>query len=68
MMTANIAENDLIKVLKESNIFERNKIPLEVKLAAIAMCILSSSFIIALLFNVGKSSVHYWIEKFKDVL
>jgi transposase-like protein len=21
-----------------------------------------------LLFNVGKSSVHYWVEKFKDVL
>lgn len=33
------------------------------------MYLLSSSFRrIALLLNVGKSTVHYWIEKFKDVL
>jgi|Deesub1362B_J571_1020462.scaffolds.fasta_scaffold00912_17 transposase-like protein len=33
------------------------------------MYLLSSSFRrIVLLPNVGKSTVHYWIEKFKDVL
>ena len=41
---------------------------MEIKLAAIAMYILSSSIRrIALLLNVGKSSVHYWIERFKDL-
>jgi putative transposase len=69
MATADIADNDLIKILKEFNIFERNRIPLEIKLVAIAIYLLSSSVRrIALLFNVGKSTVHYWIEKFKDVL
>ena len=66
MVTADIAENDLIKLLKEFDIFERNKISLEIKLAAIAMYLLSSSFRrIALLLNVGKSSVHYWVDRFK---
>ena len=33
------------------------------------MYLLSSSFgRIALLLNVGKSTVHYWIDRFKDVL
>ncbi len=69
MVTADISENDLVKLLKEFDIFERNKIPLETKLLAIAMYLLSSSVRrIALLFNVGKSTVHYWIERFKDVL
>jgi len=69
MVIVDIAENNLIKMLKEFDIFERNKIPLEIKLAAIAMYLLSSSVRrIALLFNVGKSTVHYWIERFKDVL
>ena len=69
MVIADIAENNLIELLKEFDIFERNKISLEIKLAAIAMYLLSSSFRrIALLLNVGKSTVHYWIEKFKDVL
>ncbi|RLI86090.1 MAG: hypothetical protein DRO98_05900, partial [Archaeoglobales archaeon] len=69
MVTADIAENNLIKILKGFNIFERNRISLEIKLAAIAMYLLSSSFRrIALLLNVGKSTVHYWVEKFKDGL
>ncbi|WP_456329217.1 hypothetical protein [Archaeoglobus sp.] len=67
MVTADIAENNLIELLKEFEIFERNKISLEIKLAAIAMYLLSSSYRrIALLLNVGKSTVHYWVEKFKD--
>ncbi len=69
MVTADIAENNLIELLKEFEIFERNRISLEIKLAAIAMYLLSSSFRrIALLLNVGKSTVHYWIDRFKDVL
>ncbi|HIP25800.1 MAG TPA: IS6 family transposase [Archaeoglobus profundus] len=69
MVTADISENDLVKLLKEFDIFERDKIPLETKFLAIVMYLLSSSVRrIALLFNVGKSTVHYWIEKFKDTL
>jgi len=69
MVTADIVENNLIELLKEFDIFERNRVSLEIKLAAIAMYILSSSIRrIALLLNVGKSTVHYWIERFKDVL
>jgi len=69
MVTADIAENDLIKMLERFDIFERNKISLKTKLTAIAMYLVSSSFRkIALLLNVGKSTVHYWIDKFKDVL
>jgi len=42
---------------------------LEIKLAAVAMYLLSSSFRrIALLLNVGKSTVHYWVDRFKDAL
>ena len=55
MVTADISENDLVKLLKEFDIFERDKIPLETKFLAIAMYLLSSSVRrIALLFNVGK--------------
>ena len=69
MVTADIAESNLIELLKEFDLFERNKISLEIKLAAIAMYLLSSSFRrIALLLKVGKSTVHYWIERFKDAL
>ena len=69
MVMADIAENNLIELLKEFDIFERNRISLEIKLAAIAMYLLSSSVRrIALLLSVGKSTVHYWIDKFKDVL
>ena len=42
---------------------------IEIKLTAIAMYLLSSSLRrIALLLNVGKSTVHYWIDRFRDVL
>ena len=69
MVTADIAENNLVELLKEFDIFERNEVSIEIKLAAIAMYILSSSIRrIALLMNVGKSTVHYWIDRFKDVL
>ncbi|MHC1567906.1 MAG: hypothetical protein ACXQT5_04585 [Candidatus Syntropharchaeia archaeon] len=69
MVIADTAENNLIELLKEFEIFERNKISLEIKLSAIAMYLLSSSFRrIALLLNVGRSTVHYWVEKFKDAL
>jgi len=37
MVTVDLAENNLIKMIEEFNIFERNKVPLEIKLVAIAM-------------------------------
>ena len=49
-------------------IFERSRISLEIKLI-VALYLLSSSLRrIALPFSVGKSIVHYWIDKFEDVL
>jgi len=55
-------------MIEEFNIFERNKVPLEIKLAAIAMYIFSSSFRrISLILNIGKSSVHC-CEKSKNNL
>ncbi len=42
MVTVDMAENDLIKMIEEFSIFERNKVPLEIKLAAVAIYILSS--------------------------
>ena len=53
MVTADIVENDLIKMIEKFSIFG-NKVPLEIKLTAIAMYILSSSFRrISLILNVG---------------
>ena len=43
MVITDIVENNLIELLKEFDIFERNKILLEIKLVAIAMYLLSSS-------------------------
>ncbi len=37
MVIADIADNDLIKILEKFNIFERNKVSLEIKLLAIAI-------------------------------
>ncbi|MHC1584567.1 MAG: hypothetical protein ACXQTM_08115 [Methanosarcinales archaeon] len=37
-----MAENDLIEMTEEFSIFERNKVPLEIKLGAVAIYILSS--------------------------
>jgi len=63
-----IIEDNLIKILKGFDIFERNKVSLEVKLV-IAVYILSSSFRrIVLLLDVEKSTVHYWIKQFKNIL
>ncbi|MDF2958072.1 hypothetical protein [Candidatus Alkanophaga liquidiphilum] len=57
MVTADIVENNLLELLKEFNIFERNKVSIEIKLTAIAMYLLSSSLRrIALLLDVGKST------------
>ena len=44
MVMADIAENNLLELLKEFDIFERNKVSLEIKLTEIAMYLLSSSF------------------------
>ena len=58
MVTADIVENNLLELLKEFNIFERNKVSIEIKLTAIAMYLLSSSLRrIALLLDVGKSAL-----------
>lgn len=58
MVTADIVENNLLELLKEFNIFERNKVSIEIKLTAIAMYLLSSSLRrIALLLDVGKSTL-----------
>ncbi len=43
-MVAWKAENNLVELLKEFDIFERNRISLEIKLTAIAMYLLSSCF------------------------
>ena len=37
MVIANMVDNDSVKILEEFNIFERNKVSLEIKLAAIAL-------------------------------
>ena len=63
MVTADIAENDLIEILKGFNIFERNKVSLVIKLVAVAMYLLSSSFRrIASLRKINR----YWVDRFKD--
>jgi len=43
MITASIVDNNLIELLKQFNLFKRNKIPLEIKLTAIAMHIPQAS-------------------------
>ena len=61
MVTADIAENDLIEILK--GFIERNKVSLEIKLVAVAMYHLSSSFRrIASLRKINR----YWVDRFKD--
>ncbi len=44
MVTVDIAENDLIELLKEFDIFERNRISLKIKLTAISLESFSLSF------------------------
>jgi len=59
----------LISTLSSLPLFSRNKVPLEVKLFAIATYLVSSSVRrTASVLGVGKSSVHYWITRFKDSL
>ena len=55
-------------MLERFDIFERNRISLEIKLTAIAMYLLSSSFRRIASLKVGKSTVHYWVDKFKEAL
>jgi len=56
----------LISVLSSLPLFSRNKVPLEIKLFAIATYLVSSSVRrTAAVLGVGKSSVHYWITRFK---
>jgi len=43
MIIASIVDNNLIEILKQFNLFERNKIPLETKLTTIAMHIPQAS-------------------------
>jgi putative transposase len=57
----------LISILSSIPLFTRNKVPLEVKLFAIATYLVSSSVRrTASVLGVGKSSVHYWITRFKE--
>ena len=59
----------LISTLSSLPLFSRNKVPLEVKLFAIATYVVSSSVRkTATVLGVGKSSVHYWITRFKESL
>ena len=59
----------LISVLSSIPLFSRNKVPLEIKLFAIATYLVSSSVRrTASVLGVGKSSVHYWTTRFKESL
>ncbi len=60
------------EIVKELKVFERNKIPLEVKILGIATYIQTSSVrrtakILSEIHPVSKSSVHRWIKKFKKL-
>jgi len=64
-----MTSESLISVLSSIPLFTRNKLPLEIKLFAIATYLVSSSVRrTASVLGVGKSSVHYWITKFKESL
>jgi len=68
--------NNMIKVkeiVKELKLFERNKIPLEIKILGIAIYIQTSSVrktakILSEFHSVSKSAVHKWIKKFEERL
>jgi len=58
---------------RKLKVFERNKVPLEIKILGIAMYIQASSVrrtakILSELHPVSKSSVHRWIKKFEERL
>ena len=61
------------EIVKELKVFERNKIPLEIKILGIAIYIQTSSVrktakILSELHPVSKSAVHKWIKKFEEKL
>ena len=61
------------EIVKELKVFERNKIPVEVKILGIAIYIHTSSVrrtarILSEIQSVSKSSVHRWIKKFEEKL
>jgi len=61
------------EVVKELGVFERNKIPLEIKILGIAIYIQTSSVrktakILSEFHPVSKSAVHKWIKKFEEKL
>ena len=61
------------EIVKEFNIFERNKVPLEVKILGIATYIQTSSVrrtakILSELHPVSKTAVWNWIKKFEQKL
>jgi len=61
------------EILKELKLFERNKIPLEIKILGVAIYIQTSSVrktakILSEFHPVSKSAVHKWIKKFEERL
>ena len=61
------------EIVKELKVFERNKIPLEIKILGIAIYIQTSSIrrtakILSEFHPVSKSAVHKWIKKFEEKL
>jgi len=64
-----MTSSSLISTLSSISLFSRNKVPLEIKLFAIATYVVSSSVKrTAAVLGVSKSSVHYWITRFKESL
>ncbi len=61
------------EIVKELNVFERNKVPLEIKILGIATYIQTSSVrrtarILSEIHPVSKTSVWNWIKKFEEKL
>jgi len=60
-------------IVKELKIFERNKVPFEIKILGIAIYVQTSSVrrtakILSELHSVSHNAVHKWIKKFKERL
>ncbi|MHC1571406.1 MAG: hypothetical protein ACXQTL_01385, partial [Methanosarcinales archaeon] len=61
------------EIVEELKVFERNKVPFEVKVLGVATCIQTSSVrrtarILSELHPVSKTSVWNWIRKFEEKL
>ena len=61
------------EVVKELKIFERNKVPLEIKIIGVAMYIQTSSVrrtakILSEIHSVSHNAVHKWVKKFEEKL